>query len=94
MANEPLQIKVNDSELRGTYSNVMQVVHTKDEFVLNFFTVLPPVGGIMSARVIMSPGHLKRMVAALQENIKRYEQQYGSLIAASEPDGQIGFRAS
>jgi hypothetical protein len=39
----------------------------------------------------MSPGHMKRMVAALQENIKRYESKFGEIKIAQEPKGKIGF---
>ena len=34
--NQPqLQIKVRDEELKGAYSNLMQILHTKEEFVLD-----------------------------------------------------------
>jgi len=50
-----------------------------------------PGAGAVTSRVIMSPGHMKRMIAALQENMHRYEQRYGSLAPAEEPKGHIGF---
>jgi hypothetical protein len=74
----------------GVYANNMMVMHTREEFILDFLMVGPNVGAV-NARVIMSPGHTKRMIAALQENMRRYEQQHGSLTAAEEPRGHIGF---
>ena len=73
-----IKIKVKDEQLIGVYSNLMQVAHTKEEFILDFFMVLPPQG-ILSSRVIMSPGHIKRMVRALEENIAKYEEKFGKI---------------
>ncbi len=74
----------------GVYANNMLVLHTREEFILDFLMVGPNAGAV-TARIIMSPGHTKRMIAALQENMRRYEQQHGSLTAAEEPRGHIGF---
>ena len=68
-----LQIKVPDDQLRGTYANQMVVSHTGEEFLLDFVNLFPPQG-LVTARVIVSPGHLKRMIRALQENLGRYEE--------------------
>ncbi|MGD9115602.1 MAG: DUF3467 domain-containing protein [Dehalococcoidia bacterium] len=68
----------------GVYSNFMVVTHTKEEFVLDFMVVVPPVGSV-TARVITSPGHLKRMISALLQNVNKYEEKFGRLIAAEEP---------
>ena len=54
----------------GVYSNNMVVTHTKEEFILDFLMVAPPAGAV-TARVIVSPGHMKRILAALQDNILR-----------------------
>jgi hypothetical protein len=68
-----LQIKISDDVLKGAYANAMQIIHTKEEFVLDFMNLSPHQGvGIVNSRVIMSPGHLKRVIAALQDNLKRY----------------------
>ena len=72
MEQKQLQIKAKDEDLKGNYSNLMQIVHTKEEFILDFFLASPPQG-VLASRVIMSPGHIKRMIKALQENIKKYE---------------------
>lgn len=67
-------IKVNfPPDLRGgVYSNNMVVIHTKEEFILDFIMVAPPAGAV-TARLIVSPGHMKRILAALRENISKYE---------------------
>ena len=85
-----LQIKASDEDLKGRYANMMQVSHTKEEFFLDFFLTHPPVGEML-ARIITSPGHLKRIVAAIQDNLKRYEDNFGKIAAAEEPKKPIGF---
>lgn len=75
---QQIPLKIEDQVLKGVYANMMQVAHTAEEFVLDFMNVFPP-SGIVSARVMVSPAHMKRIVAALQENVKRYEQQFGEI---------------
>jgi hypothetical protein len=89
--NNQLQIKVDDAVLRGAYANGMQVQHTKEEFVLDFLNVFPPTG-TLQARIVVSPAHLKRIVAALAENLAKYETNFGKIEAAEGP-GEIGFKA-
>lgn len=88
---QQIQIKAQDKDLKGVYSNLMQIAHTQEEFILDFFTVTPPLG-VLASRVIMSPGHVKRMIGALQENLGRYEQQFGSVTPAEKPTQSIGFQ--
>jgi hypothetical protein len=86
-----LQIKVQDSDLKGVYSNLMQIVHTKEEFIMDFFFNAPPQG-ILASRVTLSPGHAKRIAAALAENVKRYEEKFGKIeLGADVPEEKIGF---
>ncbi len=77
-------IKLPDNVLPGVYSNQMVVRHTRDEFLLDFIGLFPPQG-VVNARVIASPGHLKRMIRALQENLSRYETRFGPIIEAKPP---------
>ena len=77
-AKKTYQVSVSDDILKGTYSNQAMIVHTRGEFVMDFMTVYPPKG-IIGARVIISPGHAKRLLRALQQNIAQYEKQYGEI---------------
>lgn len=91
MANEQ-KLQVNfPNELRGgVYANNMFVSHTHEEFIMDFITVVPPAGTV-TARVITSPGHMKRIIAALQENMKRYEEKFGELRPADQPGKPLDF---
>jgi Protein of unknown function (DUF3467) len=86
------EIKVNfPQELQGgVYSNNMVVSHTKEEFILDFLMVAPPAGAV-TARVIVSPGHMKRILEALRDNISKYEKSFGQIQVAEPPPGKIGF---
>jgi hypothetical protein len=84
-----MQIKVEDAVLAGRYSSAMQVQHTKEEFILDFMNLFPPTG-TLQARIIVSPAHLKRIVATLADNLQKYEAQFG-VVAASEAPNEIGF---
>ena len=86
---QQLKIKAKDDDLKGSYSNLMQVAHTKDEFILDFFMVSPPQG-ILCSRIIMNPGHLKRMRSALEENISKYEEKFGKIEESKAPKADLG----
>jgi hypothetical protein len=73
----------------GVYANNMVVGHTKEEFILDFMLVAPPTGTV-TARVILSPGHMKRVLEALRDNISKYENTFGIIQIAEEPKGKIG----
>ena len=79
-----LNVKIGDDELKGRYSNLLRVTHTREEFILDFLNAVPPQA-IATARIITSPGHLKRIVRALAENVERYEKAFGPIVEADEP---------
>jgi len=86
-----VQIKVPEEVARGAYANAMAVFHTREEFVIDFLNVFPPTG-VATARIITSPGHVKRIIRALQENLRRYEDQFGSVQEALPPtSGPMGY---
>lgn len=92
MNQQQIQIKATDEKLKGEYSNVMQILHTKEEFVLDFLNIFPPTG-TLNSRVILSPGHFKRMIKAMEENLKKYEDQHGKIQESEAPQQNIGFQA-
>ena len=79
-----LPVQMPDDVLPGKYANQMMVAHTREEFVLDFINLFPP-GGVVTSRVIVSPGHLKRMIRAMRENLDRYEAVHGPVIEAEPP---------
>jgi uncharacterized protein DUF3467 len=79
-------VKISDDELKGRYSNLLRILHTREEFVLDFINLAPPQA-IVTARIVTSPGHLKRIIRALSANLERYEKMYGTVLEAAEPAG-------
>ena len=85
---QELQVNMPQEVQSGKYANQMLVAHTQEEFVLDFILGTPPVG-VVNARVIVSPGHAKRIANALLENVAKYEAQFGEIktIAPTLPTG-------
>lgn len=81
---QDVRIHMPDELVGGRYANQMVVQHTREEFVLDFLSVFPP-GGTVSARVVVSPAHLKRMISALADNVRKYEAQFGEIAEPSGP---------
>lgn len=77
---QDLKVRFPENLQSGVYANNTVVSHNREEFILDFMMVAPPGGSVVS-RVVVSPGHLKRILAAIQDNLKRYESTYGSLPA-------------
>jgi hypothetical protein len=83
-----IEIKISDEELKGRYSNLLRITHTREEFFLDFIQLAPPQG-VVTARVVTSPGHLKRIVRALGANLARYEESFGPVAEADDPASGI-----
>lgn len=86
---EGLNVKIGDEELKGRYSNLLRIAHTREEFILDFINLMPPQG-VVTARIVTSPGHLKRIIRALSTNLEHYEQTFGPIHEAPEPGGAPG----
>ena len=88
-----MQIKADEKELQGLYSNLMMIHHNVEEFTLNFIYIFPNgAQGKLLSSMIVSPGHAKRIWRALGENISRYEAQFGPIKELPEgPTPNVGF---
>ncbi len=91
MANQPqqpkeIQINTGDEQSRGRYSNNMIITHSPEEFIIDWL-LNSPSGVHLVSRVIVSPGHLKRIVDALADNLRKYEEKFGN-IRTIEPKDQ------
>lgn len=88
--NQEVQIKATDEELKGRYVNLAMINHTKEEFAFDFINLMPPQGQLLS-RIFMSPGHAKRFHAALEDNLKKYEKEFGKIEESEPVQKEIGF---
>ena len=78
--NQQLQIEIKPEVAQGVYANLAAITHSSSEFILDFISMLPgmPKGEVRS-RVVMVPEHAKRLLAALNDNIRKYESQFGEI---------------
>ena len=67
---EGLQIK---------YSNMARISHTPSEMVFDFASMLPGIPPEVVARIVMSPIAAKLFVQAVNENLMRYEANFGAI---------------
>ena len=78
--NNQLQINLSPEVAQGVYANLAIITHASAEFIMDFAQMAPGVDKAqVRSRVIMAPEHAKRLLHALQENIARYEQQFGTI---------------
>jgi hypothetical protein len=86
MVERKMQITADNEVRRGHYSNLALISHRKEEFIVDFLFVDPqqqsPQEGqaILTSRVILNPGHMKRLYQAIGENIQRYEKNFGNIV--------------
>ena len=88
---KPGQIQISDNIPGAEYANAMQASHNRDEFQMMFLSIMPPSGKV-SSKIITSPGHFKRMVKAMQDNINMYEEKFGEIKEAESMSKEIGFK--
>ena len=81
MANEKeLSIEFKQDVAKGTYSNLAIITHSKSEFIIDFASMLPGLPKPeVTNRLIMTPEHAKRLFLALQDNISKFESQFGQI---------------
>ena len=85
--NGQLQVELPQEVAQGEYANFAIITHSSSDFIVDFARVLPglPKAQVKS-RVILAPEHAKRLLGALQENIVRYEREFGPIkIPNQEP---------
>lgn len=77
---QQLNIELGEKEAEGIYSNLALITHSPAEFVIDFTRMLPGVPKTkVYARIIMTPQHAKSLLKALEDNIKKFESQYGEI---------------
>ncbi|MGQ9620073.1 MAG: DUF3467 domain-containing protein [Bacteroidales bacterium] len=84
-----INIELNEEIAQGIYSNLAVITHSSSEFVIDFIRLMPGIPKAqVKSRIILTPEHTKRLVAALQDNIAKYEAMHG-LIKEIKETGPI-----
>ena len=91
--NKPQQIQISDNIAGAEYANFANISHNQEEFQMMFANVLPPSGKVVG-KIVTTPGHFKRIVVAMNDNLKKYEEQYGEIKVAvtNIENKEIGFK--
>ena len=83
-----LSIELSEEIADGIYSNLAIITHSTSEFVIDFVRVVPGVPKAkVKSRIILTPEHAKRLVAALEENIEKFEAINGVVKIQQGPGG-------
>ena len=86
-----LKLNISPEVAKGTYSNLVVVSHNPTEIIVDFAQMLPGIeGAAVRERIIMNPIHAKRLLAALNDNLKKYEQQFGTILE-QRADGTVPY---
>ena len=88
-----LNIELDQETAEGVYSNLVMIAHSPEEFVLDFIRVVPGVPKArVKSRIIITPSHARRLLAALGENIERFEATHGAIGERQDPATVIKFQ--
>lgn len=83
-----VNIELPEDIAEGTYSNLAIISHSNAEFIIDFVRILPglPKAKVKS-RIVITPQHAKRLMNALEDNIAKFEAQFGDI---KDADGNSG----
>jgi hypothetical protein len=93
-ATGQIQIEIDEATAQGNYANLALITHSETELILDFIFLQPQVPKAkVRSRVITSPAHAKKLLLALEDNIKKYEARFGKINVQTPMDGEknIGF---
>lgn len=83
-AKNQVNLEISEEVAEGIYSNLAVISHSNTEFIVDFIRMVPNVPKAkVKSRIILTPTHAKRLMKALAENVKRFENQFGAI---DEPD--------
>ena len=77
---QQINVELGEKEAEGIYSNFVLITHSPAEFIIDFTRMVPGVPKAkVYARIIMTPPHAKSLLKALEDNISKYEKQFGEI---------------
>ncbi len=80
-----INIELTEEIAEGIYSNLAMIAHSNSEFVIDFIRLMPGVPKAkVKSRIVVTPEHAKRLLAALKDNIDKYESTFGPIKKTDE----------
>jgi hypothetical protein len=90
-----LKLDMDEQIAQGIYSNFVMNVFRPEEFVLDFAFLQPNMPrGKIRTRILMNARTAKRLSQLLEDQIARYETQYGVIGDDAGPDLGAAIRMS
>ena len=90
--NRKINIEIDEKTSEGIYSNLAIINHSASEFVMDFISIMPgSTKNKVKSRIISTPQHAKKLRKALNDNIDRFEQNFGSIKDYENPKFQLNF---
>lgn len=88
-----INIELSEEMAEGIYSNLAIITHSNSEFVIDFIRLMPGVPKAkVKSRIILTPEHAKRLMAALADNIRKFEENNGEInVLESVPPFPMNF---
>lgn len=88
---QELKIELTPDVATGQYSNLAVLSHSPQEFFLDFVAIAPnmPQAKVVS-RIIMTPENAKNLLAALHDNVSKYEKNFGPITRKTPLAGPNG----
>ncbi len=75
-----LNIELSEEVADGVYSNLAIITHSNSEFIVDFIRMMPGIPKAkVKSRVILTPQHAKRLMRALNDNIRKFESINGEI---------------
>ena len=75
---QQINIELTEEVADGIYANLAVINHSASEFIVDFINIMPGVPKAkVKSRIILTPQHAKRLVRALNDNVKRFENVHG-----------------
>ncbi|GAA4407364.1 DUF3467 domain-containing protein [Nibrella viscosa] len=80
-----IDVELSEDIAEGIYANLAMIAHSNSEFILDFIRLMPGIPKAkVKSRIILTPEHAKRLLAALKENIRKYEENFGTIRQADD----------
>jgi len=77
---QQINIELTEDVAEGTYANLAIINHSVSEFIVDFVNIMPGIPKAkVKSRIILTPQHAKRLVKALNDNVRRFESVHGPI---------------
>jgi hypothetical protein len=80
MEKQEFRTVIAEEAIRGEYSNFVRIQHSGIDFRFDFAKVIPDESTVyVHTRMFISPIHAKMFLKALQDNVEKYESNFGKI---------------